>query len=111
MRLGDLDALKEEMNRPFWEKWEWEFICKSIDNATTIDNPYQEGHIDGMLQAEKLYARSQGEWIIDGHHIRCNRCNEYICDTDREGNKIPDNFCPNCGAFMQKGGKTNEEIV
>ena len=45
--------------------------------------------------------RPQGEWIIDGHHIRCNRCNEYICNTDREGNKIPDNFCSNCGAKMR----------
>ncbi len=50
--------------------------------------------------------RPQGEWIIDGHHIRCNRCNEYICSTDREGNKIPDNFCPNCGADM-RGDKEN----
>ena len=48
-----------------------------------------------------LVERPQGEWIIDGHHIRCNRCNEYICNTDREGNKIPDNFCPNCGADMR----------
>ena len=29
-------ALKKEMDRPFWEKWEWEFICKSIDNAPTV---------------------------------------------------------------------------
>lgn len=50
--------------------------------------------------------RPQGEWIIDGHHIRCSRCNEYICNTDREGNKIPDNFCPNCGSDMR--GKTYE---
>lgn len=46
--------------------------------------------------------RQRGKWIIDGHHIRCNRCNEYICNTDSEGNKIPDNFCPNCGADMKQ---------
>jgi hypothetical protein len=45
--------------------------------------------------------RPKGRWIIDGHHIRCNRCNESICNTDREGDKIPDNFCPNCGANMR----------
>lgn len=45
--------------------------------------------------------RPKGKWIIDGHHIRCNMCNEYICNTDREGDKIPDNFCPNCGADMR----------
>ena len=31
-------ALKKEMDRPFWEKWEWEFICKSIDNAPTVED-------------------------------------------------------------------------
>ena len=51
--------------------------------------------------AIKALERPQGEWIIDGHHIRCNKCNEYICNADREGNKIPDNFCPNCGADMR----------
>ena len=45
-------ALKEEMDRPFWEKWEWEFICKSIDNAPTVDlkDIYQEGYHDGYLK-------------------------------------------------------------
>ncbi len=28
-----------------------------IDNAPTADKGYQEGHIDGVLQAEKLYTR------------------------------------------------------
>ena len=43
-----------------------------------------------------------GEWEIDGHHIRCNKCNIYMCNTDREGDSIPQNFCPNCGADMRK---------
>ena len=59
-------------------------ITEAVSNGT----PYED--------------RPRGKWIIDGHHIRCNRCNEYICNTDREGNKIPDNFCPNCGADMRK---------
>lgn len=33
----------------------------------------------------------------DGHHVRCLNCGEYWCDTDREGNPFPMNFCPNCG--------------
>ena len=66
---------------------------------------FSEGYKQGYIDARKKYERPQGEWIIDGHHIRCNKCNEYICDTDREGNKIPDNFCPNCGARM---GAENE---
>lgn len=52
--------------------------------------------------------RPTGEWIIDGHHIRCNRCNKYICNTDREGDVIPDNFCPNCGAKMKEANNGNK---
>lgn len=54
---------------------------------------------------DALDRQVKGEWIIDGHHIRCNRCDEYLCNTDREGNEIPNKFCPNCGADMR--GKDN----
>lgn len=49
----------------------------------------------------KAYDRPQGEWIIDGHHRRCKKCGEYFCMADSEGNEIPSNFCPNCGADMR----------
>ena len=39
-------------------------------------------------------------WIIDGHHIQCSQCGETMCNTDREGDPIPRNFCPNCGVRM-----------
>lgn len=45
--------------------------------------------------------RPKGHWIIDGHHIQCSVCAETMCNTDREGDKIPMNFCPNCGADMR----------
>jgi len=45
--------------------------------------------------------RPKGKWIIDGHHRRCKKCNEYFCIADSEGNEIPSNFCPNCGARME----------
>ncbi len=48
----------------------------------------------------------RGKWIRDGHHIRCDQCGIYMCDTDREGDKIPNNFCPNCGSY--NGGKIND---
>jgi len=44
----------------------------------------------------------RGKWIRDGHHIRCDQCGMYMCDTDREGDKIPNNFCPNCGIKMEE---------
>lgn len=82
--------------------------CSLLDTAWT--KGYVAGFKDGYAtrrEADKeAYKRPKGEWIIDGHHIRCNRCNEYTCDTDREGDKIPNNFCPNCGADM-RGGHEN----
>lgn len=49
----------------------------------------------------------KGKWIRDGHHIRCDQCGVYMCDTDREGDKIPNNFCPNCGSY--NGGEINDQ--
>lgn len=43
----------------------------------------------------------QGEWIKDGHHIRCNQCGIHFCIEDREGDTFPQNFCPNCGIRMR----------
>ena len=43
----------------------------------------------------------RGKWIRDGHHIRCDKCGMYMCDTDREGDRIPTEFCPSCGAKME----------
>ena len=48
-------------------------------------------------------SRNKGKWIIDGHHIKCNRCENIMCSRDREGDLIPRNFCPNCGADMREG--------
>ena len=56
VRAIDANALKEYMDRPFWEKWEWEFICGAINNAPTVESPkatifngddYQEGYTTG----------------------------------------------------------------
>ena len=57
-----------------------------------------EKSIIGLPSAEP----KRGKWIRDGHHIRCNQCGIYMCDTDREGDKIPNNFCPNCGMKMEE---------
>lgn len=65
-----------------------------IDNAPTIDKGYKEGHIDGMLKAEKLYARPTGEWLKDSGNIACSHC--YTIWLYRRTN-----YCPNCGAKMK----------
>lgn len=124
-RLIDADALRKEFeregelnpcNRPFWDKvlsvidnapTEERIVCRSRDwsNECTHSSSFEQGYVQGYHYgfakgAEIPSYRKTGKWIIDGHHIRCNRCNEYICNTDREDNEIPNNFCPNCGAKM-----------
>jgi len=109
MRLGDLDALKKEVSKVNGSYTEMSAnqlgydILRLIDNAPTVDISREVWNQSNALLEKRLtyLGRPQGEWIIDGHHIRCNKCNEYICNTDREGNKISDNFCPNCGADMR----------
>ena len=63
--------------------------------------------IDALPPAEP----KRGKWIRDGHHIRCDQCGMYMCDTDREGDRIPTEFCPNCGADMrgEQDGRFNQQ--
>lgn len=65
------------------------------------ENLGYEQCIDRLQDALYAVDRLQGEWIRDGHHIRCKKCGAYFCDTDREGDAYPQNFCPNCGARMK----------
>lgn len=61
--------------------------CSNWDKWETSEQPEQE----------------KGHWVKDGHHIECNKCGTYMCDTDREGDPIPMSFCPNCGKPMERG--------
>ena len=55
-----------------------------------------------VLAAQAVLSHpKRGKWIRDGHHIRCDQCGMYMCDTDREGDRIPKEFCPSCGAKME----------
>lgn len=75
-----------------------------ISAAPIVEYTFEEAFQKTVCE-QRLYCpeRPQGEWIIDGHHRRCKKCGEYFCMADIEGNEIPSNFCPNCGAKMQKG--------
>ena len=46
---------------------------------------------------DELPKEQETIFLRDGHHIRCMHCGEYWCDSDREGNPFPMNFCPHCG--------------
>ena len=73
--------------------------CKSDeDGYVWIIRRDAWARIDALPSAEP----KRGKWIRDGHHIRCDQCGIYMCDTDREGDRIPTEFCPNCGADMRE---------
>ena len=55
-----------------------------------------------QYEADMKDAVKHGRWEIDGHHRRCSECLVYFCIQDREGDLIPNKFCPNCGAKMDE---------
>lgn len=63
---------------------------------------YANGYKKGYEDAKKEFERPQGEWFWLGdssdpnHRWSCNKCGR--------GVKEEENFCPNCGIRMQKGG-------
>lgn len=67
-------------------------------------NQYDKGFAD----ARKQYERPQGKWIVDEDNVflnskKCSNCNEGAEWLDG-GSQFLSNYCPNCGARMQKGG-------
>lgn len=101
MRLGDLDALKEELKQYFSDgvldsvsaKLAFNMILRKIDEAPSVEGftkedmsgAYNEGYACGSRENE----RPQGEWIKIGDiglAYTCNKCGEV--------NVIPTNFCP-----------------
>lgn len=84
-----------------------EGIREWIDNAPTVelfcsylsDGEVRQPCVEGPCEQD----RPQGEWIKIGDiglAYTCNKCDEVSV--------IPTNFCPNCGAYMRKGGEDNE---
>ena len=101
MRLGDLDALKEEIGSWGMNDYEPSDFIDAIDNAQTVDvkdeiaGAYNEGYMCGCKEAEK--GRLQGEW---GKHGECPFCS-YVRQWE------DDKFCGNCGAKL-RGKEEND---
>ena len=88
------------------KRYECELISTAPTVSFTISPDYVtklQNHNKELIKQLEEVERPEGEWIIDGHHRRCKNCGEYFCMADSEGNEIPSNFCPNCGADMRKG--------
>ena len=106
MRLGDLDALKEDLKQYFSDgvldsvsaKLALNMILRKIDEVPTVAEDYDTGYQDS-LEDGLDGIRPQGEWIdtMYGFHT-CSICGKY-------GNPNFFNFCPNCGAKMKGGAE------
>lgn len=77
-----------------------DYISREIARRI-IDSPRSKEQMLMVLSTVPPLGRQVGEWIVDGHHIRCSQCDMTMCDKDREGDAIPISFCPNCGAVMK----------
>ena len=44
-----------------------------------------------------------GRWKYDLWFMTCSNCGCCLATKDDEGQWIPDNYCPNCGAKMDGG--------
>lgn len=104
MRLGDLDALKEEISSWGMNDYEPSDFIDAIDAAPTVEintNDIEyKAYCKGLADGKKI-ARPQGEWIIHnkGEHNEWRECP--YCNNHK---KYYARFCDHCGAEMQKGG-------
>ncbi len=102
MRLIDADALK----KAFYDQECWNFVIGSIiDNAPTVE-AYTLLQVKDLVELnqkliDELEEKPQGKWIF---HKDYNESCRYGCNQCGNLTNIPNNFCPNCGAMMQKGG-------
>lgn len=75
-----------------------------IKNTSLEGREYEEAeNAMRAIPAADVQPVVHGQWEVDGHHIRCSMCGEYMCRKDREGAEIPRKYCPNCGCAMDGG--------
>ena len=99
---GDLIIFRTLMTEIANKGLPFEEVLLLIDNAPTVAvdckdcDGYEAGYSAGLKDAE----RPQGEWIFDEKgNFYCEKCGKYPHDQ-----YATTDFCPNCGACMQKGG-------
>ena len=63
------------------------------------------GALADRLLANGVVVREKGEWVYDHWcEFKCSKCGA-LSKTEPRGEE---NFCPNCGADMTGGGRTDE---
>lgn len=116
MRLIDADNLKYKNLAEVNGKLTYVLTAEEIDNAPTVI--WCSETSDGLPLMD-LRPRPQGKWIFKDHNYYDDRSRRLwakftcsCCNEQRSFYEIPetigeydtDNFCPNCGAQMVKGG-------
>lgn len=123
MRLGDLDALREEICSWGMNDYEPSDFIDAIDEAPTIETTIE--NLICTLSVEELKVTTRikvdipsgeaicfrreetGHWIDDGqyaeghseHYYRCSECGGHIIAIR------VDDFCKHCGAKMTGGAE------
>ena len=115
MRLIDADALPRHKQLEAMGNGQYEDVeivySSDIDNAPTID-PFKDKSLEQLMDEcfNRGYQKAvrHGKWIRDGiDKWRCSLCgagNNYAYEWSVRGEKMQDNYCPNCGARMDMDG-------
>jgi rubrerythrin len=99
MRAIDADALVEILTTAIRNmQGIAKFIGAEDDPEIKMEIKAYTDILEGVKEQSTI---KPGHWERDGHHIKCSVCGIWMCDTDREGDAIPNSFCPNCGADMK----------
>ena len=76
--------------------------CDETFTKDDMSGAYNEGYACGIRESE----RPKGEWILVGHNDTVNFYKCSLCGHEEHDNFTKHyNFCPNCGADMDMGGK------
>ena len=112
MRLGDLDALKEQIKNAFKHNFNGcdallvNEIYEFIDNAPTIPLPdFKEGYKQAIIDGKTNYSRPHWIKIFENPYTNgyvCSVCGHEIHVTEQFLPKVTE--CEGCGADMRKGG-------
>ena len=87
MRLIDADELIERI--------------KPYDTDDYAEKALYNFALNNIICCPTVQVIKQGYWIKDSYLHRCSECGYATCGTDDEGDYIPNNYCPNCGADMR----------
>ena len=75
-------------------------VCGDCEYYATNDCEDCRLHRLTKIPAADVRPVKEGEWVREMWFRTCSECGATTTDKDDEGEEIPDNFCPNCGAKM-----------